>query len=50
MDIAHGDLKCENIMLDKNMDVKIGGTCTYMRVKVACISLHFISSSIAKNM
>ena len=25
IDIVHRDLKCENIMLSKDMDVKIGG-------------------------
>ncbi len=29
-DIAHRDIKCENIMLDRNMDVKIGGTYIYI--------------------
>lgn len=24
-DIVHRDLKCENVMLSRNMDVKIGG-------------------------
>ena len=26
-DIVHRDLKCENIMITKNMEVKIGGMC-----------------------
>lgn len=29
MDIVHRDLKCENIMLNRNMDVKIGGKSLY---------------------
>ena len=28
IEIAHRDLKCENIMLDRNMDVKLGGEST----------------------
>ena len=26
-DIVHRDLKCENVMLNRGMDVKIGGKC-----------------------
>lgn len=38
--IVHRDLKCENIMLNKCMDVKIGGNTSCIAVTLTPASLH----------